>query len=395
MNFPLVLLCPPQKLWYNKFAMKRTLLIGYLLLILTGTSTAEQIGIVTGDRVRVRTKPTTVKSKTIGYANAGDKVVILDKSIKKAKIGTMENHWYRIKYNDVKDEWSNNIIEGWIFGYYVRTYEIKKTTQSNYSTTTKIPKGITVAQEFERYGWRYARKGLGEYLRHIDSKIIEELFRESILTPSYYDKENKKSKNVTINTFQEVLQRGLKGEIKIDGYLSGMGHGATIVGLRYLDYQIIGYGIPIAETPTRGGIYIYNTKSKEIVKHMRFNERINTLIYFQESIWIGSNKGVYRLSNNFQKLIFYGKDKGLIEGNILGAFAIYNGTLWCSIDEQENWDMYTKTTGGIGKYVLSSDSWVFYDYTKGVPGKWVYEINIEDDLITIRTENGWAKFMPN
>jgi len=91
--------------------MKRTLFIAYLLLVLAGTGVAEQTGMITGDRVRVRNKPTT-NSETVGHVNKGDKVTILDKTSKKDKIGLMEDYWYKIEFADGK--------KGWAFGHFVR-----------------------------------------------------------------------------------------------------------------------------------------------------------------------------------------------------------------------------------------------------------------------------------
>ena len=97
--------------------MKRTLLIGCLLLVFAGTGIAKQTGIITGDKVRVRTKPTTKNSETVVYVNKGDKVVILGKTDKKEKIGSMEDYWYQIEFNE------NGIMrQYWIFGNFVKLY---------------------------------------------------------------------------------------------------------------------------------------------------------------------------------------------------------------------------------------------------------------------------------
>lgn len=93
--------------------MKRTLFIGCLLLIFVGTGIAQQTGTITGDKVRVRTKPTTTNSETVGHVNKGDKVTILDKTSKKDKIGSMENYWYKIKFDGTK--------KGWAFGHFIKT----------------------------------------------------------------------------------------------------------------------------------------------------------------------------------------------------------------------------------------------------------------------------------
>jgi len=92
--------------------MKRTLLIGCLLLVFAGTGIAQQTGTITGDRVRVRNKPTTTNSETVGHVNKGDNVTILDKTSKKDKIASMEDYWYRIEFNEGK--------KGWAFGYFVK-----------------------------------------------------------------------------------------------------------------------------------------------------------------------------------------------------------------------------------------------------------------------------------
>jgi len=52
--------------------MKRTLLIGCLLLSFVGTGVAKQKGTINGDRVRVRNRPTTKNSETVDYVNKGD-----------------------------------------------------------------------------------------------------------------------------------------------------------------------------------------------------------------------------------------------------------------------------------------------------------------------------------
>ena len=59
------------------------------------------IGAVVNDsNVRIRTKPTTVNSRTIGSLDKGDKVSILGKSEKEEKILNMTAPWYKIKTED-------------------------------------------------------------------------------------------------------------------------------------------------------------------------------------------------------------------------------------------------------------------------------------------------------
>jgi len=82
------------------------------MLVFVGTGIAKQTGTITGDKVRVRIKPTTKNSETVGHVNKGDKVTILVKTSKKDKIGSMEDYWYKIKFDGSK--------KGWAFGHFVK-----------------------------------------------------------------------------------------------------------------------------------------------------------------------------------------------------------------------------------------------------------------------------------
>ena len=60
--------------------------------------------------VRMRDKPTTINSRTVGSLNKGDRVIILGKSRNEEKIGSMTAHWYRIK--------TENGTIGYSYGYF-------------------------------------------------------------------------------------------------------------------------------------------------------------------------------------------------------------------------------------------------------------------------------------
>ena len=69
--------------------------------------------------VRIRNKPTTSNSRTIGSVERGDKVIILGKSEREEKIQNMSAHWYKIKTEDS--------TIGYAYGYFfdVNTVEIE------------------------------------------------------------------------------------------------------------------------------------------------------------------------------------------------------------------------------------------------------------------------------
>jgi len=114
--------------------MKRTLFIGCLLLAFVGTGIAQQTGTITGDKVRVRTKPTTTNSETVGYVNKGDKVTILDKTSKQEKIGSMEDYWYKIEFDGSK--------QGWTFGHFVKIVSAENKGSSTLEIYKEFLKGL-------------------------------------------------------------------------------------------------------------------------------------------------------------------------------------------------------------------------------------------------------------
>jgi len=134
--------------------MKKTLLISCLLLGIAETGIAQQTGTIIGDRdkVRVRTKPTTVNSETVGCVNKGDKVMILNKTSKKDKIGSMEAYWYKIKFDDSK--------EGWVFGHFVKYNDRKIYEKVNYDEIT-IYQSVIYQDETQRYSRDYRDRGYG------------------------------------------------------------------------------------------------------------------------------------------------------------------------------------------------------------------------------------------
>lgn len=69
--------------------------------------------------VRIRNKPTTSNSRTIGSVDRGDEVIILGKSEGEEKIQNMLAHWYKIKTED-------NTV-GYAYGYFfdINTVEIE------------------------------------------------------------------------------------------------------------------------------------------------------------------------------------------------------------------------------------------------------------------------------
>ncbi len=64
------------------------------------------------DNVKLRSEPTT-KSKVIKRIAAGTMARIIDRSAKKQSISNMYYYWYKIKLT--------NGMEGWIYGFYLRT----------------------------------------------------------------------------------------------------------------------------------------------------------------------------------------------------------------------------------------------------------------------------------
>jgi len=68
------------------------------------------------DNVRLRREPTT-KSKVFRRIPAGTMVRIIDRSAKKQSISNMYDYWYKIKLI--------NGMEGWIYGFYLRTSFIR------------------------------------------------------------------------------------------------------------------------------------------------------------------------------------------------------------------------------------------------------------------------------
>jgi len=166
-----------------------------------------------------------------------------------------------------------------------------------------------------------------------------------------------------------------------------------MVVLELSDLFIVGYGIPIAEDPTQGGIIIYHSPSASILQHLQLNGRVTTLRFFQNSLWIGTNGGVYRLYNDFQQLTLYDQQKGLPTGRIVSGFAADENTLWCGMEMIETWDMDAPQSGGLGKYQSNNDTWEFYDDREGwLPGKWVSQIVLSHGQVLVETENGWTIF---
>lgn len=70
-----------------------------IVLLLTDAG-AEISSVLNESSVRMRDKPTTQDSRTIGSLDAGDKVAVLGKSPDKEDIGPMTAHWYRIRTED-------------------------------------------------------------------------------------------------------------------------------------------------------------------------------------------------------------------------------------------------------------------------------------------------------
>ncbi len=76
---------------------------------------AQTLGYVI-DNVKLRKKPTT-KSKVIKRIPAGTMVKIIERSKKRVSISNMYDYWYKVKLIDG--------LEGWIYGFYLRTTFIK------------------------------------------------------------------------------------------------------------------------------------------------------------------------------------------------------------------------------------------------------------------------------
>ncbi len=68
-------------------------------------------GIISGERVRLRSKPQVLRKNVITTLNYGEKVIIITKSSEKKEIENEKYYWYKVELMDN--------TSGWIFGKYI------------------------------------------------------------------------------------------------------------------------------------------------------------------------------------------------------------------------------------------------------------------------------------
>jgi len=73
---------------------------------------ADRIAVCTDDRVKLRSAGN-LEGATLGYLAKGDRVVVLERSGEKTKVGEMLDFWYRVR------RLSDGLV-GWCYGYYLR-----------------------------------------------------------------------------------------------------------------------------------------------------------------------------------------------------------------------------------------------------------------------------------
>lgn len=134
--------------------MNKLLVASLILFLSLLPAFAQQTGIITANKTRVRTKPMIINSGTVGYANKGDTVTILDRTKVTDTVFNMEDYWYKVKLSNGK--------RGWVFGRFIqpsqqapndkpRVLNTKTDFQLSQQKAGLFEVGISTGQLFEKY----------------------------------------------------------------------------------------------------------------------------------------------------------------------------------------------------------------------------------------------------
>lgn len=264
------------------------------------------------------------------------------------------------------------------------------TSEELYGQANQLHKA-SIFQEGQRFGWKYGEVGVEKFLASAPQDILEILFKESILLPYYRDLETEQWVEVSLEELSTILTHQKQGTVSNIVYFNGVGHGTSMVLLEIPDYCIVGYGF--SGQTSWGGLAVYHIPNQQVVYQTDFGTRVTALLLFNENLWIGTNGGVYKLSDNWQRLTLYDLQKGLPQGNTVSKFVTDTDTLWCGMEMRETWDMDAPQSGGIGQYHPKTDTWTFYSDRSGdLPGKWVFDMRLSQDHLAVKTEAGWTTF---
>ncbi len=135
------------------------------------------------------------------------------------------------------------------------------------------------------------------------------------------------------------------------------------------------------------GLYLFNTKTKQLEKKLIDDTQINALQKDSKgNLWVGTKKGLFLKNKNSETFIKYTINEGLSNNQVLGLLVDANDNVWLS------------TTNGLSKYDTTTLKFKNYDVYDGLQGnefERYVALKTQDGELLFGGRNGFNIFHPN